>query len=719
MENMRTENTNGDPVPDEAAILSHFFEIVPALLCVTTAEGNLLKTNHLWETVLGYRPKDIAGCNFSDFAYRDDAEPTRAFLAGLRENGRDSVFVNRFGRRGGGYRSLEWHARLSGDLIYAAARDITEQRRAVATAGPDLFGELFNSCPAIMCVTNLEDRRITAVNPAFVEALGYSGEDVIGRTAEELHLYGDQDGRRAIPSPPQEKDGFQNVHKTLVGKQGRVIECLCSGVIFEDRTGRSVFMVMLDITAIRESERAKEKQAEMLSALVDSMPEVVFYKNTDGVYIGCNPSCAALLGKSKEEVIGKTDFELFDRHTAERIKKGDEKVCASRNTMTFEEWLCFGEGNKMLRETLKAPYIDPAGNLIGIIGISHDITKRKRREEEIRYLSFHDQLTGLYNRRFYEEELQRIDVDRSLPITVIMGDVNSLKFVNDAFGHREGDALIAQVAHAIKQSCRTEDIVARTGGDEFSLVLPLTNFITAQNVLRRISAALSDVKAGIVSASVSFGVATKISGEQNIQDIIKKAEDRMYRNKLDRRSAANGKAIDIIINTLYEKSEREKEHSQRVGRLCEQIAAGMALDSETIQRVKLAGIMHDIGKIELDDTILNKQTALSERERELINYHPEHGYRILSTAKEFSEIALYVYEHHENWDGSGYPKGLRAEEILLPARIIAVAEAYDAMANPIYKAAMSREEIVAEVTRCAGTRFDSAVVKVFLGMCLD
>jgi diguanylate cyclase (GGDEF)-like protein/putative nucleotidyltransferase with HDIG domain len=323
-------------------------------------------------------------------------------------------------------------------------------------------------------------------------------------------------------------------------------------------------------------------------------------------------------------------------------------------------------------------------------------------------------MTELFNRRFYEEELKRIDVERNLPITIIMADVDSLKFINDAFGHEKGDSLIKHTAQAIKGSCRAEDIVARVGGDEFAVVLPHTDAGTSQKVLARINALISGRKVGAFEVSVSFGAATKTKKDQDIHELIKTAEDAMYRNKLARRAGSKVNAVNNIISTLFEKSQREMEHSKRVGVLCEAIAANIGLDRDTVGQVRLAGIMHDIGKINIDDCILNKKEGLSEFERETVNNHPELGYRILSTSKEFSEIAVFVCQHHENWDGSGYPGGLKAEQILLPARIIALAEAYDAMANPFYKKPLGREAIIQELQRCAGKEFDPGVVRVFL-----
>ncbi|MBV5343547.1 diguanylate cyclase, partial [bacterium] len=142
----------------------------------------------------------------------------------------------------------------------------------------------------------------------------------------------------------------------------------------------------------------------------------------------------------------------------------DKKMIAEKTQREDEELVTYPDGSKRMLDTLKTPYWSLDGNVEGLIGISRDITERKQKDEEIHYVAFHDYLTGLYNRRFYEEELHRLDVERNLPLTVVMGDVNGLKLVNDSFGHDNGDLLLQKTAQIMKANCRNDDIIARFGG---------------------------------------------------------------------------------------------------------------------------------------------------------------------------------------------------------------------------------------------------------------
>jgi diguanylate cyclase (GGDEF)-like protein/PAS domain S-box-containing protein len=324
---------------------------------------------------------------------------------------------------------------------------------------------------------------------------------------------------------------------------------------------------------------------------------------------------------------------------------------------------------------------DAHGQIVSLWGAAQDITRRKSSEDKLLYLSTHDHLTGLYNRRYFEQKLKELDTKENLPFSIIMFDVNGLKLVNDSFGHDMGDVLLNKAAETIKKACRHEDFIARIGGDEFVLVLPKTSRQDTINIANHIKALTSKEIVSNIELSISYGYDTKEMENQSILEIVISAENHMYKHKLFERTSIRSKTIELIMNTLFEKSKSEEQHSNRVSLICQAIAEKMDLAQNTINQMKVVGLMHDIGKIGVDEEILNKTESLTSTERVDIEKHPEIGWRLLSSTNEFSEIAQFVIHHHEKWDGSGYPDGIKGEAIQVEARIIAVAEAYAAMTS--------------------------------------
>ena len=194
----------------------------------------------------------------------------------------------------------------------------------------------------------------------------------------------------------------------------------------------------------------------------------------------------------------------------------------------------------------------------------------------------------------------------------------------------------------------------------------------------------------------------------------------MYRQKVYTSSSMRKKTIDLITNTLFAKNRRELIHSKHVRVLAEALAHKMGFNEDEVNLMRLVGLMHDIGKIGIPDSILNKRGKLTLDEYDNIKKHPEIGYRILSSVNEFSEMSECVLQHHENWDGTGYPQGLKGEEIKVEARMIAVCDAYDAMVTlRTYKPVFSREEAINELIRCSGGQFDPKIVESFTDMMIN
>ncbi len=350
-----------------------------------------------------------------------------------------------------------------------------------------------------------------------------------------------------------------------------------------------------------------------------------------------------------------------------------------------------------------------------VLGIIHDITQRKEYEKEIISNSYCDSLTGLHNRRYLDEELEKIDSQNNLPISVIIGDVNGLKLTNDVYGHKIGDKILQKIANIIKASCRPQDIIARWGGDEFIIVLPKTDSEETKKIINKIRNGCSNTKVHSINISISLGYYIKKNIGDDLDIVFKNADDFMYKHKLIETSSMRGKTINTLLHTLYEKNPREEAHSRRVSEICVNIGTAMDLNKNEVNKLKVVGLIHDIGKIALSEELLNKPSKLTDVEFDEIKRHPEIGYRILSSTNEMTELSDHILKHHEKLDGSGYPSGINAEDIPLITRILTVADAYDAMTSVrAYKDALSQEEAIAELKRCVGTQFDEDVVNAFI-----
>ena len=473
------------------------------------------------------------------------------------------------------------------------------------------------------------------------------------------------------------------------------------------------------VARLTEKAKTLELEKELFSTTLKSIGDGVISTDQDGRIVLLNTVSEELTGWTQEEAAGKPFedvFRIVNEYTREKCANPVAKALHLKEIVLLENHtvLITKTGNNIPVEDSASPIIDKIGNIIGSVLVFRDVTEKKEKQKKIEYLSYHDQLTGLYNRHFFEEELNRIDVEKSLPLTIAMADVNGLKLTNDAFGHEAGDLLLQSIAKVLKSECRADDIVSRIGGDEFVLLLPRTNYNQAELIVKRIYKAISNRKDNNIVMSVSIGWETKIQSQENVKEVLSKAEDHMYSTKILESQSMRNQTIKVITQTLHNTNPREKLHSEKVSELSRKIGEAMNLDNEALKELEIAGLMHDIGKIAIDSSILNKPGKLTESEFMEIKKHPEIGYHILKSADAYTKLSEYVLAHHERWDGHGYPCGLSGQEIPLVSRIIAVADAYEAMtSHRLYKNAFSHEQAMEELKRCSGIQFDPKIVVAF------
>lgn len=607
-------------------------------------------------------------------------------------------------------------------MTFAFIAMLNKRLRSDVEDSKEQFQQIFNLSPDASLITNLPDGKIVNFNLGFLNFTGYQREEVFNKSLLELNLYetpSDRERLLKVISDNQSVDDFEVNFRT---KNKSIRICSVSAKIILLNNVPHIISIIDDITDRKNAEQALKKSEEKYRFLTEFTSDVIWVFNyTQNKFTYISPSIHQLRGLSTADAMQEkledsmtTESLVMVRNSTRKNVKSFIANPEAPNTYLVEIQQPCKNGDLIWVEVSTKYRYHTSGD-IEIVGVSRNIDKRKKAEAEVLYLSYHDQLTGLYNRRFYEEELFRLDTPRNLPIALVMADVNGLKLINDAYGHQMGDKILKTFAEILKNEFRHDEIASRVGGDEFVILFSKTDQTNVESIVKRLNETISKVRIDHTILSVSMGFAIKKDPSDNLNDVFKRAEDAMYQHKLSISPSVKKATIDLIVNSIYEKNHQEVIHSKNVSEYCEAIGRELGFAKESINQLKLAGLRHDIGEIAIDNAILTKAEKLSEDEWAEIKRHPEIGYHILRSVNELAEIAKFVLEHHERWDGQGYPKGLKKEEITLQARIIAVADAYCTMiSNRPFCRAFTEAEAINELKRCSGTQFDENIAKLFV-----
>jgi diguanylate cyclase (GGDEF)-like protein/PAS domain S-box-containing protein len=421
---------------------------------------------------------------------------------------------------------------IGSHIILLAMEDITEHKQLEAECQDAMeYAENIVETVREPLVVLDSDLKILTANQSFYDTFKVTPEVTVGNFIYDL-------GNRQWDIPklrvlfesilPHDSvfNGYEVEHD--FPDIGRKTILLNARQIFRKNIGSHIILLaMEDITERKQAEARISEVTRQQQAILDYIPSIAWLKDRKGRYAAANFPFGKAFGKAPKDLVGKNDYDIYPRERAVKYEKDSQEVMKTGTRTRFEETFVDQEGKAQHLEKIETPILNDEGVVIGIIGIAYDITNSKEREIKLRHESTHDILTDLYNRAFFEEELERLGHSRMFPVSIVMADVNGLKTVNDTLGHDAGDELIRMAGRIILGAFRAEDIVARIGGDEFAILLPKTDKEVAEEAVKRIMSSPEIVK-GLVS--IAFGIASAKNKEQ-LAEALKRSDKRMYQDK--------------------------------------------------------------------------------------------------------------------------------------------------------------------------------------------
>lgn len=589
-----------------------------------------------------------------------------------------------------------------------------------------LFKAIFEQSP-IGIATISSDRQTTRVNPAYVDIISRTNQDIVDNDWKAMTHPDDLVKEEILfRSFTEGEISEYGIEKRLISKLG-VTFWVKLGISSLDLEGSDDFNYLCMVEDISERKKVSEalKESERSkSVLLSHIPGLAYRCLNDEKWTMefVSDGCFDLTGYLPDDLIGNKSIsynDIIDPQYRDVLRKQWDQVLLKHENFRAEYQIKTQDDQVKWVLELAQGIFDHKGNVVALEGIIIDITQTKLRDAQIRYMDDHDFLTGLYNRKYFEIEKIRYNQQSYLPLSILIGDINGVRLINDAYGYAEGDRLIVDTARILKSSCDSSSLLFRTGGDEFIALLPNTSESKCADIMRRIQHTCKNYNLSpenqAVQLNLSLGSATRVHMTQSIDKVIHQAMDSLHKNKILESKSYHSSILSSIQATMFAKSQNTEEHAERLSILCRMMGEQLELSQTQMDELMLFAMLHDIGKIGIDDNVLNKPGRLSDDEWIIMKKHTEIGYRIALSSPELQSIANYILTHHEHWDGNGYPQGLKEEEIPLLSRILGLVDAYDAMTQDrVYRKAMSKEDAIDEILRNKATQFDPFLTDLFI-----
>ncbi|MCK8825291.1 PAS domain S-box protein [Fuchsiella alkaliacetigena] len=746
--------------------LSSLIENSSDLLAIINKQGQFTYLSSSIAEILAYQPQELLGTSSFELVHPDDLSIVEKHLDQIIvDQEANLVFECRCQHRDGNWRLLEiivsnqlTNPAIEGIVINA--RDITIRKKMEEKLL--IRNKALESSLSGITITDLEGTLIY-VNESFLKMWNYdSFQQVLGK--KDTHLWVREEQSQEVIKALKDEGTW--VGELLAKRQDGSefwVQLLANIVHNEAGEPSCIMASYMDITQRENARRELKQEKNKIERLHKVASQMGTFHCKDDVYqltieaaenildfnvclLGIDESgrlvvkatsdpqgntsnCCYL---SKDKGLAGATFRKKESFLVKDVREVKESILNVDEVIKETESFICKQVEAEYRSALSVPIaefgvfqvcakevaaFDEEDLKLTELLISHVISALNRieSEEEIRYISFHDDLTGLYNRNYFNEELERHNSARKLPLSIIIGDVNGLKLANDAFGHQVGDQLLIKMADILENCSRQEDLVARWGGDEFVMLLPNTSEEAAQKVCARIRRACEEAEADPIKPSIGLGYATKNSTEQDIDEIFSIADNRMYKNKLNESKEVRKEIVSYLKDRLTEETFESTEHIQRLKYFGTEFAKFLGLSSAESDKLKLLIKFHDLGKVGIEREIIHNAENLTEGEWSKVKQHSEIGYQIAKSSPELSKIAKEILSHHEWWDGSGYPQNIAGENIPLLARIFAIIEAYEVMTSGrLYQSSISEKEARKELKKQAGVQFDPELVEKFL-----
>ena len=717
----------------------------------------------------GYEPEELLGKSPFEFIHPDDKKKLFPILKNYVNAEIKKFFTGkelpptqrlefRFKDKAGNWRYVQSTGNIVGNQLLFITRDITGQKKAeeALSKSQQEFASLFKSNPEALVYVD-EKGTILDANIRFCKLFGYSLKEINGRNIDDgmIHTFNKVGEGKKLSIKGLK--GYLNYETIRKKKDGTLFPVSISATpLVIDGQAKGEIGIYIDITERKRNQQLQQVLYNISKAANSSISLKQLYRSIHkelGTVIDTTNFYIALVDEKEDKIffpyhIDEKDdnfpilnFSTSNTITAYVIKTGKSLL---NDTKQYKEMVDQGILTPMGSTTDKSIWLGVPlkikDRVMGVMAVQsytnpelyheEDIKllefvssqvataiERKSSEEKIKYLSFHDSLTGLYNRAYFEEELERYNFPRYYPLSIVMLDVNGLKVINDTFGHSEGDRLLKHLSQVLTSISRQGDILARIGGDEFAILLPSTSIEEAHNFCERIKQACQQDKIEPIylRLNISLGHTTQEGEYKDTATLLKEVDKKMYQDKLFNGKSREKHFLEAFRIILAERDPHTSDHARRLQELALSLGKRVGLTEYQLGNLKLLALLHDMGKIGIPDSILFKTHILTPLEWEKMREHSRIGYRMAKNIPDFAPIAQEILYHHEYWDGTGYPEGLKGEKIPLLSRIISIVDTYDVMQfRRPYKGPLSKAEALKEIKRCAGTQFDPQLVEIFL-----